>query len=330
MSRPAQLSPEATMLYRLAVRDPYWTREKAAEELGRSLPEIDELITLLLSLELFRKALEPGREFDAVGPQAAVAKLLIAAELDIQQRQAEVATVRDELMSLVPTYFDARRQRRRVEAVDVVEDVEMVRELLVDHARHAEKEICIAHPGGGMDEAGIDRSLALDIPMLQRGISMRSVLQHSTRRHRPTWRYVEEVSRLGADVRTVPIVPRRLIIFDREVAFIPTEGGSDAKGAVIVREPATLESLLAFFDLVWRGGKPFLIGEANDLAEIEHDVHMAIIRQMAAGAKDELIAHRMGISLRTCRRYIATIINALGARSRFQAGILTQQRGLLE
>jgi DNA-binding NarL/FixJ family response regulator len=50
---------------------------------------------------------------------------------------------------------------------------------------------------------------------------------------------------------------------------------------------------------------------------------------MAGGAKDELIARRLGISLRTCRRYIADLTKDLGAQSRFQAGVLAAQRGLL-
>lgn len=50
---------------------------------------------------------------------------------------------------------------------------------------------------------------------------------------------------------------------------------------------------------------------------------------LAAGAKDETIARELGVSLRTCRRHIAEMMRMTGAGSRFQAGVLATQLGLL-
>ncbi len=49
---------------------------------------------------------------------------------------------------------------------------------------------------------------------------------------------------------------------------------------------------------------------------------------LAEGAKDEVIARRLGVSLRTCRRHIAEILETLQADSRFQAGVLAERAGL--
>ncbi|MCZ0982437.1 hypothetical protein O1L60_35735 [Streptomyces diastatochromogenes] len=49
---------------------------------------------------------------------------------------------------------------------------------------------------------------------------------------------------------------------------------------------------------------------------------------LAEGAKDEVIARRMGMSLRTCRRHIADLLEELGAESRFQGGVLAERAGL--
>ena len=46
------------------------------------------------------------------------------------------------------------------------------------------------------------------------------------------------------------------------------------------------------------------------------------------GAKDEQIARTMGISLRTVRRRIASLLAELGVDSRFQAGMEAVRRGL--
>ena len=56
-------------------------------------------------------------------------------------------------------------------------------------------------------------------------------------------------------------------------------------------------------------------------------VQVSILSGLSAGLTDEAIAGRLGISVRTCRRHVATLFQVLGATSRFQAGVLAAQRG---
>jgi len=333
----ANLSEKAVQLYKLAVEFPAWTRPQAESALGIGGDKLDELIATLTDLLLLRPSLDPGREFDAVGPGIAVAELLTAEENEIRRRQTEHRRLKRELLGLQPTYFEARQARRSAEAIDVIGDVVLVRQLLADQARRCERELHIALPGSGLSEDGIKRGLALDLMMLGRGVVLKSVLQHSTRSHAPTRRCVAEMTAAGAMVRTAPIVPRRVIMFDREVAFLSTASGDPADGAVLVREPAVLSHLLDNFELLWHSGRPFPAERAeraetpgDENEETAQEVTKAILRQMAAGAKDELIARRLGLSVRTCRRYIADLMAELGAQSRFQAGALAERRGLLD
>lgn len=53
---------------------------------------------------------------------------------------------------------------------------------------------------------------------------------------------------------------------------------------------------------------------------------VTIGRLMATGAKDAAIARQLGLSLRTVRSEISSLIAGLGARSRFQAGCLLVRR----
>ncbi|WP_329057950.1 helix-turn-helix transcriptional regulator [Amycolatopsis sp. NBC_01480] len=330
----ARLSPKAVLLYKFAVEDPFWTRLEAQRRLGVGEAELDELVTTLAELLLLRPSRDSSREFDAVGPGTATAELLNAEENEIRRRQAVHRQVKRELLALQPTYFEARQARRSAEAIDVVDDVAVVRQLLADEAQRCGRELHIAHPGGGMDPDGLDRSLQLDMMMLERGVVMRSVLQHSTRLHPPTQQYVAAVTKAGALVRTTSIVPRRIIVFDREVAFLPPEDGDPAGGAVVVREPAVVSHLLESFDLLWHVGHRFPLlpesGADDGTGAAERELTGAILLQMAAGVKDEVIARRLGISVRTCRRHIADISTSLGAQSRFQAGVLAKQRGLVD
>jgi DNA-binding CsgD family transcriptional regulator len=328
--RVERLTADAVLLYKFAVEQPAWTRTQACSHLGFQRGYLDELIQSLEQLMLLRPSLDSNREFDASSPDAASSALLTAEDAELRRREAEQQRVRGELLALLPSYFEARQVRRQAEAIDVIEDVGMVRHLLADQARRCQTEVNIAHPGSGMGEEGLARSLALDLMTLDRGVALRSVLQYSTRQHAPTQRYVSAVSRRGAEVRTAPIVPRQIIVFDREVAFLPPEDGDPRGGAVLVREPAVVSYLMDSFELLWNSGRPFPMGSTNDTEEALEELTHSILEQMAEGAKDDVIARKLGISVRTCRRYIAELTNSLGAQSRFQAGALAQRNGLLD
>ena len=51
---------------------------------------------------------------------------------------------------------------------------------------------------------------------------------------------------------------------------------------------------------------------------------------LAAGFKDDAIARQLALSSRTVGRRVAELMETLGARTRFQAGIHAQRRHLLE
>jgi DNA-binding NarL/FixJ family response regulator len=53
-----------------------------------------------------------------------------------------------------------------------------------------------------------------------------------------------------------------------------------------------------------------------------------IVALLADQAKDETIARALGMSVRTCRRHIADIMQRLDAVSRFQAGANAVRFGL--
>ncbi|MDG9711379.1 hypothetical protein [Streptomyces sp. DH10] len=53
-----------------------------------------------------------------------------------------------------------------------------------------------------------------------------------------------------------------------------------------------------------------------------------VLRALGSGATDETAARELGMSLRTYRRRVAERLNALGAGSRFQAGMRAGELGL--
>ncbi|MEV0193270.1 helix-turn-helix transcriptional regulator, partial [Kitasatospora purpeofusca] len=115
----------------------------------------------------------------------------------------------------------------------------------------------------------------------------------------------------------------QMIIVDGALALLPARSG----GALVIREPDLLTYLLDVFARDWENATPFASGPqaAHDIAVT---VKQSILVLLAKGLKDESIARRLGISLRTCRRHVSEILEGLGAHSRFQAGVFAERRGL--
>ncbi|MGW1641935.1 LuxR C-terminal-related transcriptional regulator [Streptomyces lavendulae] len=154
---------------------------------------------------------------------------------------------------------------------------------------------------------------------------MRSLYQHATRFDPATRAHAERLIGAGAEIRTLPEVLPQMIIVDGELGFLPSRTG----GALLIREPDLLGYLLDVFQRDWEYATPFATGPqaAHDISET---VKESILALLAKGLKDDSIARRLGISLRTCRRHVSELLLGLGAHSRFQAGVIAERQGLTE
>ncbi|WP_432151787.1 LuxR C-terminal-related transcriptional regulator [Streptomyces sp. bgisy029] len=256
--------------------------------------------------------------FVPVSPEAAAAQLVTPVEAVIRQQQITIDRVRSDLMTLQPLYHEYRRRRRSGDAVDILDDTCTVLSVLTDIAQNCKREVLTIQPGGGRPAAVLDEAFPRDIAMLERGVSMKILYEDTARFNAPTQRYARQMERAGALVRTTRELPSRLLIFDRETAVIPLE--HSATGAVLSRQPSVVNLLLRFFEQLWSTATGF--GEALDGGAPLDQVKYTIAQLLAAGHKDEFIARRLGISVRTCRRHIAEIMQQLNAESRFQAGYI--------
>ncbi|MFE0105795.1 LuxR C-terminal-related transcriptional regulator [Streptomyces sp. NPDC059009] len=262
----------------------------------------------------------------AVAPETASARRAAPLEARIREEQRELAAIQAELDRFLP-YYHLRHTSSA--ALDVLANVQEVRAALNRASARCRTEMLTSQPGGGsrVPEA-MQEALGRDRAMLERGISIRTLYHHTARFNGPSQAYVAAASALGAQYRTCHVLFGRLIVFDRELAFIPVQ--DDSWGAVAIREPATVSYLCQIFEHAWEQAKPFADAASQGLEEVANEIHETILRLLAAGLKDEAIARRLGMSLRTARRHIADIMEELDAASRFQAGAAAATRGLLD
>ncbi|MFJ1751952.1 hypothetical protein [Kitasatospora sp. NPDC088134] len=162
---------------------------------------------------------------------------------------------------------------------------------------------------------------------LARGVEVRTLYLDAVRGHRPTVDHAHRLVRLGGQVRTVAALPMRMLVVDRRSAVLPLDPGRDDT-ATVLHGPGPVGALCALFEQLWHAAAPLCHprGRDRDGMTAQHYTLLRILRQ---GATDVVAARRLGVSERTVRRLAAEALEALGARSRFQAGARAAERGWL-
>ncbi|WP_255950818.1 helix-turn-helix domain-containing protein [Streptomyces odontomachi] len=291
--------------------------EVMADRLGVPPAEVESAVAQLTSWRLLRS--QPGRGLVAVPPDLAVNRLLRPMEREIRARRLRIEEQRRRLMAFMPVFEAGLRTHQEQAQVELIEGTDDVRDAVTELAEQCSWEILMAQPGGRQREDELEEAAPRDIAALHRGVEMRILYQHTARYSRGTHSYVEQVSHLGAQVRTLHDQFCRLLVFDRTTALIPVSDSPHA--AALVREPNVVAFMVGGFERLWLSAEPLVAG-SGALAEFADDLKETIVQLLSEGMTDAAVARRLGMSLRTCRRHVAEIMASLDAASRFQAGYL--------
>jgi hypothetical protein len=189
-----------------------------------------------------------------------------------------------------------------------------------------EEELLTAQPEAGRDPRFLAKAALRDIELLERGATMRTLYQHSSRRSSVTHKYVAAVTARGAEVRTLDEFFNRMIVVDRRVALIPNK---DEFGvAVAIREPAVVAFLVDVFERSWERGRPFTNRETSLLKDIAAEQRAMTMRMLIEGHSDPVSAKRLGVSPRTYAGYVADLKADYDAQTRFQLGYTMGRMGV--
>ena len=132
---------------------------------------------------------------------------------------------------------------------------------------------------------------------------------------------------IGEQIRLLPEVSTRLLVIGTSHALVPEPlGNVETTPRILVRQRGLVQALVMLFDQLWAGASPL---EEYERGTKGAEERRQLLMQLAAGAQDEQIARRLGLSLRTVRRRVAELLEQLGAESRFQAGVEAAKRGWL-
>ncbi|MEU3061881.1 helix-turn-helix transcriptional regulator [Streptomyces subrutilus] len=292
---------------------------------GRIAREEVEQTPCLLEFALLHPDPDDDNWLRPVPPSVALAQRLHPLEREILHRRRSSIALTE---AFEPFMAISALTPAPTHAITVLEGFNRINAALNVATAECQAEMLTIQPGGGRSENILNQAIERDQPLIRRGVSMRTLYQHTVRHSRGTMAYVDRMASGKVEIRTLEELVERLIICDESVAFIPAS--DDQQIALELRHPALVRYLIRVFEQLWRRATPL-----NE--QIPYDptpsgisgVQRSIAQLLVEGHVDEAIARRLGMNVRTCRAHIAKLATALGSGSRAQLGYLIAQSGIL-
>lgn len=324
MLEPLGVDEATFAVYHALLSHPDSTPEQIAALVNVSVTEVHELMDTLRKLDLLVPTwTNPGAEH-AVHPRVGLTGLA-------ERRRSELNRLLGELREAEASAEVVAEQYNELLTSRSSGDVEVLKGRANASRRIEELGLKARETFWGLVPTHIDDSLhpieqSPDLPLIERGLKMRTVYLQSMTASRQAMEYAAAMHRLGCEVRATPTLPMRLLILDQEIAIMPMDPENPTAGALIHRSPAVVAVALALFDSYWsRATELFDPDERDDTPLTPHEAE--VLRLLAGGAKDEQVARLLGISLRTARRITANLSERLDAASRFELGVAAAKRG---
>ncbi|MFI6171747.1 DNA-binding response regulator [Nocardia sp. NPDC051052] len=250
-------------------------------------------------------------------------------EAEARRRQQQINQMHTAAARLSETFRSVRRSPRSNGAVvPVFERLEMLADF-EEMQTSARTGVKVIERGPYLSDIERERQLfQLKRNRLGEGIRYQTLYQDTIYQDPDRLRHALSTNASGAQARTLPEPPFKMIISDDERASLVLhvdERRSDPMGLRITGSPA-LDLLIKTFDVLWSLAAPISV---NPTAEALDERDRAILTLMGLGATDDTIARRLGMSRRTVVRRTARLLERLGASTRFQAGVQATRRGWL-
>ncbi|MCX5192875.1 LuxR C-terminal-related transcriptional regulator [Streptomyces sp. NBC_00249] len=319
------LEGKAEAVYWEMLKHPEADVEQVAERLGLGTQEIRDCLDELGRLLLIRPSWDAPGEVRAVDPEVGLASLLARQEADLLREQERISANRTALQQVIAE-FQHTKQGRHDPDVERLTNIDSIRFKIEALAAKCSSEILGFVPAGAQSAANLEASRPLDSAVLDRNVRMRTIYLESIVNDRPTMDYARWLVESGAEVRTAAVLPPRMVIYDRKTAIVPLDPETTRAGAMLLHSTGVVSALCDLFEQVWKASMPLDAAVAEQEEELTAQ-EAAILQLLADGHTDDTIARKLGVSVRTSRRITAKLTAQLGAKSRFQAGVLATSRG---
>ncbi|UZI31648.1 helix-turn-helix transcriptional regulator [Streptomyces sp. VB1] len=303
--------------------------EEVAKGLGfDSLDETEEIVAELVDLRLVERSRDRNDvRYVPVDPGPASSRLLTRSELDLLEGKTAMGRLQSDLARISVLFQSSKFGSRSSNSFDIVKSRESAALLLSEAAANSSREVLCMKPGSAWSTEGFGEGQDPGLTTLDPGVYLRVLYQHTVRFDSTFRGHAAKLTESGAEVRTAGALIGSLFIFDRSTAYVLLD--DEEGGAVVVHESSLVNFFFSCFEHVWATAKE--VDNRRPEAEVVgRDMKQEIVRMLISGVKDEAIARRLGVSVRTCRKHIGEVMRMFGATSRFQFGYLVKEANLDE
>jgi hypothetical protein len=211
-----------------------------------------------------------------------------------------------------------------------LEGIDRVRAAIDELTFFTRTESLTTWPSGLIPPQVVATSRPADERILRRGIRMRTLIGSAALDDPGTMSYLRELTAKGAEIRISRLPLERVLIFDRAAALTPIDPADTSRGALLAREPGLVATLVSLFERMWGQAHepppPSYEGGPEPADDRPGELERRILESLCTADKDETGARDVGISVRTYRKYVASLMHQLGASNRFQAALLARER----
>jgi len=131
----------------------------------------------------------------------------------------------------------------------------------------------------------------------------------------------------GAQIKITPDEINETMLIDRRVVIMAGDLTHGERTFSVVWARDVVQAVGSLFEAAWRAATD-LVDYDRELAELRV-LAPRILTLLGSGYKDETAARTLSLSVRTYRRRVAELMDALGATSRFQAQLAGPHAGLV-
>lgn len=322
------LNHQTEAVYLAMLKAPAVPAEDLAATLDLAERQVHEALGELARMSLLQPSTSDPRALRPVHPEAALQALVARRQAEFARQQQELEEGKAAVAMLLAEHAELHPP---VQAPDVeyVEGADAVEARLRDLTNASRWEICAFVPAQAQLPLSNEADEGLQARAIEHGVRYRTVFLDSIRNHQPTLDRARWLIELGTEVRTAPLLPLQLYIIDRAHALVPVDPGGASDAAAMVSSAGMVTALLALFQSTWNSAAP-LDGPRRRDADGLCAQRRQVLRLLAAGYTDDVIARRLGVSIRTARRVASDLLSRLNARSRFQAGAQAVAWGWLD
>ncbi|MEU4241863.1 helix-turn-helix domain-containing protein [Actinoplanes sp. NPDC026619] len=300
--------------YRALITVPSAGPDEFASMLRVPAGQARDLLTGLEAAGLAVRSLGDPDRFVATPPATTLRDAL-------RRRREELQRAESELGVLDEVYRAAAQRRGAPGIVDVLHGLGEVREAFGRLQLGARDEVLslVKAPIAVISAAeNVEEDSAVE-----RGVRYRVVFERAMLDEEPdAFARIVAARAAGEEIRIADAVPLKLLIVDREQAFMPLHSAGPP-GALLVHESGLLQALVALFESEWRRATP-------DGTKSLDELDSRIVSLLMTGLTDEAVAAHLGTSLRTVQRRVRHLMEKTGGRTRMQLGFHVARLGWLD